>query len=238
MIEVRVHRSIQEIPAQDWDALDGASDVPFLGWTWLDALERTGCVGEEAGWLPHHLSFWDGADGARRMIGAAPCYVKDNSEGEFVLDWAWDSAAPRFRVRYYPKLWWPPVHPAPARVLAADPAERRACCGGPRRSAGSARRWEISSAHVLFRPRGGEVLAAAGMAHRHGGSSVAQRGYDFETSSPLQRQAPRPAAPRAPRVAAQASRWRAARQGPDPAVVDGRPLYLATVDKSAGAAAT
>jgi predicted N-acyltransferase len=172
MIEVRVHRSIQEIPAEEWDALDGASEVPFLGWTWLDALERTGCVGEEAGWLPHHLSFWDGEDGARRMIGAAPCYVKDNSEGEFVFDWAWASAAPRFRVRYYPKLLVAvPFTPATShRVLVADPAER------PRLLAALAETLrrvcealEISSAHVLFptAPEA-EVLGAAGMAHRHG----------------------------------------------------------------------
>jgi len=100
-LEVRVHPSIRDIPAAQWDALDGASTAPFLSHAWLDALETTGCVGGDTGWLPHHLSFWEGADHdgapphAPRLVAAAPAYLKDNSEGEFVFDWAWAGAAQR-----------------------------------------------------------------------------------------------------------------------------------------------
>jgi uncharacterized protein len=167
-IEIRVNTTIRSIPEAAWDALDGVSDAPFLSWAFLDALERTGCVGVEPGWLPHHLTFWEG----ERLVGAAPVYLKDNSEGEFVFDHAWAGAAARAGIAYYPKLVVAvPFTPATgARLLAADPAEK------PRLLpvlAEALRRLtdalELSSAHVLF-PTEAEAtaLAKAGLAHRYG----------------------------------------------------------------------
>src|SRR5262245_45514095 len=164
-IDVRVHTSIRDISEAAWDALDGARYAPFLSHTWLCALETTGCVGARVGWQPHHLSFWEG----ERLLAAAPGYLKDNSEGEFVFDWAWASAAERARIPYYPKLIVAvPFTPATgARLLVADPADR------PRllpvladvlRKLVSAEK--LSSAHVLF-PTEAEAgaLAEAGLAH-------------------------------------------------------------------------
>jgi predicted N-acyltransferase len=167
-LEVRVHASIREIPAAAWDALDGASDVPFMAHAWIDALETTGCVGDDTGWTPHHLSFWE--RGA--MIAAAPAYLKENSEGEFVFDWAWASAADRAGLRYYPKLIVAvPFTPATsARLLVAD-ADRRAAlmpvlASVLRRLCAAE---NLSGAHVLF-PREAEAqaLVDAGLAHRTG----------------------------------------------------------------------
>ena len=167
-IELRVHPSIRAIPEAAWDALDGVRAAPFLTHAWLDALETTGCVGEEAGWLPHHLAFYEG----ERLVAAAPAYLKGNSEGEFVFDFAWAAAAERAKIRYYPKLVVAvPFTPATApRLLVADPADR------PRflpilaqvlRKIVEAS--DISSAHVLF-PTEDEVagLGEAGMARRAG----------------------------------------------------------------------
>jgi predicted N-acyltransferase len=167
-LEVRVHGSIREIPQEDWDALDGPAEAPFLTWAWLDALERTRCVGEEAGWLPHHLTFW--RQGA--LVAAAPAYLKDNSEGEFVFDYAWASASHQLGAPYYPKLVVAvPFTPATApRLLVRRPEDRPALlpalAEALRKIAGAL---EISSAHVLF-PTADEAagLARAGMAHRHG----------------------------------------------------------------------
>jgi hypothetical protein len=167
-LDVKIHPSIHDIPAATWDALDGAREAPFLSHTWLAALEDTGCVGERAGWLPHHLAFWE--DG--RLVAAAPAYLKDNSEGEFVFDWAWAAAAERARIRYYPKLVVAvPFTPATAtRLLVADAADR------PRLLAVLAEvlrhivpAEKLSGAHVLF-PREPEArgLAEAGFAHRYG----------------------------------------------------------------------
>jgi hypothetical protein len=167
-LEIRVYPSIRDIPEATWDALDGVRAAPFLTHAWLSALETTGCVGEEVGWLPHHLTFWEGG----RLVGAAPGYLKGNSEGEFVFDWAWASAAERARIPYYPKLIVAvPFTPATAsRLLVADPADR------PRLLATLAevlRRLvdaeKLSSAHVLFPPEDeARVLAEAGLAHRYG----------------------------------------------------------------------
>jgi predicted N-acyltransferase len=167
-LEVRVHPSIRDIPEALWDALDGARAAPFLSHAWLAALETTGCVGADTGWLPHHLSFWEG----ERLVAAAPAYLKDNSEGEFVFDWAWAGAAQRARIPYYPKLVVAvPFTPATgARLLVADAAERASLlhvlAAVLRKLVAAA---EISGAHVLF-PTAEEAhgLAEAGMAHRLG----------------------------------------------------------------------
>ncbi len=167
-LEVRVHPSIREIPAAQWDALDGVGAAPFLSHAWLDALETTGCVGADVGWLPYHLSFWEEG----RLVAAAPAYLKDNSEGEFVFDWAWAGAAQRAGIAYYPKLIVAvPFTPATgARLLVADAAERPALLGvlaSVLRKLVAA--GKLSGAHVLF-PTEAEArgLAEAGLAHRYG----------------------------------------------------------------------
>jgi predicted N-acyltransferase len=167
-LEVRVHPSIDLIPEAAWDALDGVRANPFLSHAWLSALEKTGCVGARAGWLPHHLGFFRG----ERMVAAAPAYLKDNSEGEFVFDWAWASAAERAHIAYYPKLVVAvPFTPATApRLLVADPADRpRLIPALAEALRAIVRQEDISSAHVLF-PTADEAtgLAAAGLAERFG----------------------------------------------------------------------
>src|SRR5262249_14435240 len=159
---------IRDIPAARWDALDGARSAPFLSHAWLDALEITGCVGADAGWLPHHLSFWEG----ERLVAAAPAYLKDNSEGEFIFDWAWAGASERAGIPYYPKLVVAvPFTPATgARLLVADADERASLvpvlAAVLRKLVGAAK---ISGAHVLF-PTEEEArgLAQAGLLHRLG----------------------------------------------------------------------
>jgi uncharacterized protein len=167
-VEVRVGTSMRAVPQAAWDSLQGVATAPFLSWAFLDALETTGCVGEEAGWLPHHLTLWE--DGA--LVGAAPAYLKSNSEGEFVFDFAWADAAERAGLPYYPKLVVAaPFTPATgARLLVADPA------ASPRLLAVLAEalrrivaKEKLSGAHILF-PTEGEAttLAESGLAHRYG----------------------------------------------------------------------
>jgi predicted N-acyltransferase len=38
------------------------------------------------------------------LVGAVPLYLKDNSYGEFIFDWAWANGALRAGLPYYPKL--------------------------------------------------------------------------------------------------------------------------------------
>lgn len=167
-LETRVHASVTEIPEADWDALDGIRAAPFLTHAWLHALEATGCVGADVGWQPHHLSFWE----AGRLVGAAPAYLKDNSEGEFVFDHAWAAAAERVGFAYYPKLIVAvPFTPATStRLLVARPAERplllAVLADALRRLVHSER---LSGAHVLFPPEvEAAALSTAGLGHRLG----------------------------------------------------------------------
>jgi hypothetical protein len=151
MIELRIHERIRDIPGADWDRLVGGSAPPFVSFAFLDALERAGCVGADRGWLPFHLTLWED----ERLVGAAPAYLKGNSEGEFVFDWGWAELAHKIRVRYYPKLLLAvPFTPATGpRVLVAEEAERErmvfAIAEGARRVLDAE---SFSSAHVLFLP--------------------------------------------------------------------------------------
>jgi predicted N-acyltransferase len=168
VIEVHVLPRIREIAASDWNALDGVSEAPFLAWEFLDTMERTGCVGGGTGWSPAHLVFYDGGE----LVGGAPAYLKDNSEGEFVFDYAWADALRRAGGRYYPKLVVAaPFTPATGRrVLVKRPEER------PRLAKALAEtvralvtQMDLSSAHVLFPCEAdAELLAQSGLALRHG----------------------------------------------------------------------
>ena len=54
----RWHRSIKEIPEQQWNSLVGDSAIPFYRWSWLEALESSGSIIPEQGWQPLHLALW------------------------------------------------------------------------------------------------------------------------------------------------------------------------------------
>ena len=101
-----------------------------------------------------------------------PLYAKTNSEGEFVFDWAWAEAAPRFGVRYYPKLvaaipFTPVTGP---RVLVRDPAQKPELVRMFSRVLDElAKELQASSVHVLF-PTAEEaaLFEAGGWTHRKG----------------------------------------------------------------------
>ncbi|HVY49087.1 MAG TPA: GNAT family N-acetyltransferase [Minicystis sp.] len=167
-IEVRAHASIAAIPERTWDALSGVDEAPFLSWAFLDALERTGCVGERAGWIPHHLTLHEGGE----LVAAAPAYLKTNSDGEFVFDWGWAGASERANIPYYPKLVVAvPFTPATAARLLVAPGRDRARLSAALAEALRAivEAEELSGAHVLFPPEAdARALVEAGMLHRYG----------------------------------------------------------------------
>ena len=100
-IELRTHSSIREIGRAAWQCLGDQTTPPFLRYEWLEALETTGCVSPESGWLPLFLSLW--CDG--ELLGAAPAYLKGHSMGEFVFDQSWARfAEENLGIAYYPKL--------------------------------------------------------------------------------------------------------------------------------------
>jgi predicted N-acyltransferase len=97
---VKVASSISEFDPAEWNDLVRPGDIPFLEWGWLAALETSGSVCPETGWYPLHLSLWDKG----RLLAAAPLYLKNHSDGEFVWDYMWAKAADLLGTSWYPKL--------------------------------------------------------------------------------------------------------------------------------------
>ena len=118
---VKIIRKISDVRQNDWDRLLG-NGSPFMKWDWLDSLETTGCVNEEAGWLPHHLI----VERDNEVTAACTMYLKFHSMGEFVFDYEWAEAAHRLGLQYYPKmLVGVPFTPVTGqRFLTGDSADR------------------------------------------------------------------------------------------------------------------
>ena len=76
------------------------NDAPFIQYSFLKALENSGCVGRDLGWTPKHLV----KSNEYVLSGFMPMYIKNNSHGEFVFDHSWSYALNRAGRNYYPKL--------------------------------------------------------------------------------------------------------------------------------------
>jgi hypothetical protein len=121
-MQIEFINSIKTINSQVWDRLNPQLN-PFVSHAFLAALEQHQGVCQEQGWLPHHAVVYNQA---KQIIGAAPLYLKFNSYGEFVFDWAWADAYRRYGRSYYPKLVCAsPYSPVPGpRLLTTDPKVR------------------------------------------------------------------------------------------------------------------
>ncbi|MEE9424819.1 MAG: peptidogalycan biosysnthesis protein, partial [Methylococcales bacterium] len=118
VFKLRLISSLQELNSADWNALVGG-DFPFLRHEFLLALEQSGCIGESSGWIPNYLIL---ENNNGELLAAAPQYIKYNSIGEFVFDWAWADAYERAGLAYYPKLVVaPPFTPATGPRLLIAP---------------------------------------------------------------------------------------------------------------------
>lgn len=98
-MQINIHTDINQISSNKWNNLV-TDNNPFISHEFLSALENNGCVSEDFGWKPCHISITDGED----LIGAMPLYSKMNSYGEFVFDHAWANAYHQNQLTYYPKL--------------------------------------------------------------------------------------------------------------------------------------
>jgi predicted N-acyltransferase len=115
---VHLYSSVGEIGAAEWDALAG-TDNPFVSHAFLTALEDSGSVGPDTGWVPAPLVIENDHGG---IAAALPAYAKAHSQGEYVFDHAWADAWHRAGGSYYPKLQIAvPFTPASGpRLLLAD----------------------------------------------------------------------------------------------------------------------
>ena len=147
---VRKLDSIAEIAPATWDGLAspaGSAFNPLLSHAFLLALEQSGCASAKTGWAPSHLVLEE--DGT--ITGAVPCYLKNNSMGEYVFDHGWADAFHRAGGSYYPKLQVSiPFSPVTgSRLLAATPDRKRKLATGLvtlTKAVGA------SSVHITFLP--------------------------------------------------------------------------------------
>jgi uncharacterized protein len=155
-ITIKVLSSIHDVRADEWDACAGADD-PFTRHVFFAALEDSGSVCAETGWLPRHLAV-TAADGT--LVGCMPLYLKSHSYGEYVFDWGWAEAYQRAGGCYYPKLQGAvPFTPVTGRRLLLHP---EAPAGTFRALATAAVRiaehLDVSSLHITF-PTEQEIAA-------------------------------------------------------------------------------
>ncbi|MGI9413461.1 MAG: GNAT family N-acetyltransferase, partial [Hyphomicrobiales bacterium] len=124
---VRVEPSIGAIDVAAWDACANPPTRaynPFVSHAFLEALEDSGSVSADAGWLPQHLVLQSEAGD---VLGCLPCYLKNHSQGEYVFDYGWASAFESAGGTYYPKLQCSvPFTPATGRrLLVRDDEDRQ-----------------------------------------------------------------------------------------------------------------
>ena len=180
-LRIRIAQSLAEVPAAAWDACAGGDDDvnggdaivpavkltsennssselstrgyvnnPFISHGFLSSLETSFSVGPRTGWQSRHL-LAESADGT--LLGAAPCYAKSHSRGEYVFDHGWAEAFERAGGDYYPKLQVAvPFTPVTGPRLLARPGPLADAVRGALADAlvEIATTNELSSAHVTF----------------------------------------------------------------------------------------
>jgi len=149
VLSVRAVESLREIGEATWQRfanLEGSPRDPFLSYAFLNALEQSGSVSAEVGWLPYHLVL---EDEAKQPLGVMPLYLKGHSQGEYIFDYSWADAFERAGGRYYPKMLSAiPFTPATGRrLLVASSEHESALVSG---AAQFASEMNISSVHLNF----------------------------------------------------------------------------------------
>jgi uncharacterized protein len=140
---LKIIENLADIPAADWDALAGGD--PFISHAYLYALQESGCATAQFGWQAQFLTLWQGGG----LMGAMPLYLKMNSYGEHVFDFAWADAYRQHGLRYYPKLVCTvPFTPVTGnRLLAATSDIRKLLLSSALQFAKES---GVSSLHCLF----------------------------------------------------------------------------------------
>ncbi len=101
MYELSLAESVSELGRSLWAELEGPETFPFLRYDWLLALEDSGSLGPERGWIPRHVVLKRN----KEVVAFAPAYIKLHSFGEFVFDQGWaEFSEMRLGERYYPKM--------------------------------------------------------------------------------------------------------------------------------------
>lgn len=102
MTKIRIHSRLSELDRDQWQALRH-SRYPFLDYDFLLALESSGSIGQETGWLPYYIVAYNDTE-SDPIEWIVPAFIKTHSYGEYVFDWSWAEAYQHHGLAYYPKL--------------------------------------------------------------------------------------------------------------------------------------
>ena len=168
---IAVAQSLGSFTRDEWQGLEGtrrgeADYNPFVSYDFLSSLEDSSCAVRRTGWQGHHLRL-ETSDG--RLLGAAPCYLKSHSQGEYVFDHGWADAYERAGGHYFPKLqaavpFTPATGPRLLMERGAPEPARKALAAGLRAVTD---KLGVSSAHVTFVAEPDlDALTGEGFLHR------------------------------------------------------------------------
>jgi predicted N-acyltransferase len=163
-VEVTIHESFSDFSEAEWNQLV-LGDFVFADHRFLTALERSRCLGRRTGWFPKIYACRTGPAEGNQLLGVLPVFVKTNSYGEYIFDWAWANAADQVGFNYYPKTVAAiPFTPATgAKILTTDAGAREALLKSTLGDSHS-----TSSFHFLFEtPEETELLRERSFLIRH-----------------------------------------------------------------------
>ena len=167
---IQVHDSMHEINEHAWNNLLALQKkpTPFMQHAYLRAMEDSQAASPQTGWGLQIITVWQATPNGQHLCAACPLYLKGNSYGEYVFDWAWAEAYQRHGLNYYPKaVIAVPFTPVPgSRLLAVDAYARNALA---KAVIEFAQKHDLSSLHLLFGDEEDDLQACveAGMMLRH-----------------------------------------------------------------------
>ena len=92
---------ISTVAPEEWNRLALRDEYsPFLEHEFLLSVERSRCACPDTGWYPRHFLLRD----SRKLIAAAPAYIKTHSMGEFISIRAWPRPPRRWARPTIPSL--------------------------------------------------------------------------------------------------------------------------------------
>jgi len=97
-MEVKQINSMTQVDCTDWNRLAGDA-YPFLHHEFLLALEQSGSISAQTGWVPSHLLVMNEDE----LVAFMPLYLKQHSWGEYVFDHQWAQVYQQHGIDYYPK---------------------------------------------------------------------------------------------------------------------------------------
>lgn len=169
---LELRHSFTQVKPDEWNLLAGEEN-PFLSHAFFLALEESGCIGAGTSWLPSPALL---RDSKGTLLAAAPVFIKLDSTGEYVFDYAWADAYQRLfgsAKPYYPKFQIAvPFTPVPGPRLLVHPELSTQAAEHARQTLLEGLTQEAfdrgySSVHMTFAPESDVQLACQKLSYQH-----------------------------------------------------------------------